>query len=61
MSGQLKHIGGSQGPVVVKTGSYRYTGDDGKVYQVDWKADEGGFQAFGDHLPTLPSSVQISF
>lgn len=49
VNGQLKQVNGNQ--VVVKSGSYSYNGDDGKVYRVDWKADEGGFQAFGDHLP----------
>ncbi|XP_075156511.1 cuticular protein 11B [Haematobia irritans] len=35
-------------------GSYSYTGDDGKVYSVSYKADSNGFQAVGDHLPTPP-------
>ncbi|XP_013101154.1 pupal cuticle protein 20 [Stomoxys calcitrans] len=35
-------------------GSYSYTGDDGKVYSISYKADSNGFQAVGDHLPTPP-------
>ena len=34
------------------SGSYSYPGPDGVVYSVDWVADENGFQATGDHLPT---------
>ncbi|EDW05996.1 endocuticle structural glycoprotein SgAbd-8 [Drosophila mojavensis] len=36
-------------------GSYSYTGDDGKQYTVNYKADKNGFQAEGAHLPTSPS------
>nr|XP_026493175.1 cuticle protein 2-like isoform X2 [Vanessa tameamea] len=35
-------------------GAYSYTGDDGHTYIVKYTADENGFQAFGDHLPTSP-------
>lgn len=35
-------------------GSYSYTGDDGKFYEVVYSADENGFQPRGDHLPTAP-------
>ncbi|KAM7348049.1 cuticular protein 11B [Cochliomyia hominivorax] len=35
-------------------GSYSYTGDDGKTYSVNYKADSQGFHAEGDHLPTPP-------
>lgn len=35
-------------------GSYSYTGDDGKLYSVNYKADSNGFHAEGDHLPTPP-------
>ncbi|CAG4980639.1 unnamed protein product [Colias eurytheme] len=42
-----------QGSLLV-TGSYSYIGDDGKTYTVTYVADENGFQATGDHLPTPP-------
>uniref|UniRef100_A0A034UYY4 Larval cuticle protein 1 n=1 Tax=Bactrocera dorsalis TaxID=27457 RepID=A0A034UYY4_BACDO len=35
-------------------GSYSYTGDDGRTYTVNYRADENGFHAEGDHLPTPP-------
>lgn len=55
-SGHLKDLGGKEGPVQVMSGSYSFTGDDGKVYRTDWTADELGFNAVGDHLPTTPAS-----
>jgi hypothetical protein len=38
----------------VSRGSYSYTAPDGTVLTVNWVADENGFQATGDHLPTPP-------
>ncbi|VVC96193.1 unnamed protein product [Leptidea sinapis] len=35
-------------------GSYSYIGDDGKIYKISYTADENGFLAHGDHLPTPP-------
>ncbi|KAG7301220.1 hypothetical protein JYU34_014108 [Plutella xylostella] len=35
-------------------GAYSYTGDDGQVYSVRYTADQNGFVATGDHLPTAP-------
>nr|XP_023018262.1 cuticle protein CP14.6-like [Leptinotarsa decemlineata] len=34
-------------------GFYSYKGDDGNSYQVTYRADDTGFTATGDHLPTL--------
>jgi hypothetical protein len=34
--------------------SYSFTTPDGVVLTVNWVADENGFQATGDHLPTPP-------
>lgn len=36
-------------------GSYSYTGPDGKVYTVNYIADENGYRAEGAHLPTPPA------
>lgn len=36
---------------VVQSGSYKYIGDDGLTYQVDWTADEKGFHPKAAHLP----------
>merc|ERR1712071_580574 len=38
----------------VSKGSYSFTAEDGVVLTVNWVADENGFQATGDHLPTPP-------
>lgn len=37
-------------------GSYSYKGDDGRTYTINYRADENGFHAEGDHLPTPPPS-----
>ncbi|EFX66318.1 hypothetical protein DAPPUDRAFT_219079 [Daphnia pulex] len=38
----------------ISSGSYSYTNPDGSVITVTWVADENGFKASGDHLPTPP-------
>ncbi|CAK1604630.1 unnamed protein product [Parnassius mnemosyne] len=38
--------------VVVVRGSYSYTDDDGKVETINYSADEKGFHADGDSIPT---------
>jgi hypothetical protein len=38
----------------VSRGSYSYTSPEGQLITVNWVADENGFQATGDHLPTPP-------
>ncbi|ALC41590.1 Cpr49Ab, partial [Drosophila busckii] len=38
-------------------GFYEYTGDDGKLYHVDYVADNGGFIPVGAHIPTVPPHV----
>jgi len=60
-SGRLKDLGDKEGPVSVKTGSYSYLGDDGHTYAVSWTADENGFRAVGDHLPTpVPQTAEYN-
>ena len=46
-----KFIGDSVGSV--SKGSYSFPAD-GTYFSVQWSADENGFQAQGDHLPTPP-------
>lgn len=38
----------------VQQGSYTYTAPDGQIITVTYTADESGFHATGDHLPTPP-------
>ncbi|XP_031640994.1 endocuticle structural glycoprotein SgAbd-2-like [Contarinia nasturtii] len=45
--------------IIVQTGSYSYLAPDGTLISVQFVADENGFQAFGGHLPTPPSAVQL--
>merc|ERR1712098_152645 len=42
---------GSEGQTNV-VGSYSFTAEDGTVYPVTFTADENGFRATGDHLPS---------
>lgn len=46
---------------IVKKGFYSFTAADGKVYSVTYWADDTGFHAIGDHLPTphpVPQAIQ---
>ncbi|XP_041984737.1 flexible cuticle protein 12-like isoform X2 [Aricia agestis] len=40
------------------TGSFSYVGDDGQTYSITYTADENGYQATGNHLPTPPPIPQ---
>ena len=54
-SGKQKKVGPKPEDIgTVSKGSYSYTAPDGTVLTVNWVADENGFQATGDHLPTPP-------
>ncbi|KAI9563143.1 hypothetical protein GHT06_010600 [Daphnia sinensis] len=54
-SGSQKQVGPKPEDIgTVSRGSYSYTSPDGVVITVNWVADEKGFQATGDHLPTPP-------
>lgn len=51
----LKQVGDQS--ILVVSGSYGYTGDDGKIYRVRYTSDENGFHASGDHLPDTGTDV----
>jgi hypothetical protein len=54
-SGSQKQVGPKPEDIgTVSKGSYSFTTSDGVVLTVNWVADENGFQATGDHLPTPP-------
>jgi hypothetical protein len=54
-SGNQKQVGAKPEDIgTVSKGSYSFTTPDGVVLTVNWVADENGFQATGDHLPTPP-------
>ena len=54
-SGSQKQVGPKPEDIgTVSKGSYSYTSPDGVIITVNWIADENGFQATGDHLPTPP-------
>lgn len=36
----------------MQNGGYQYTAPDGQVVSVQYTADENGFHAVGDHIPT---------
>ncbi|XP_050299475.1 cuticle protein 3-like [Anthonomus grandis grandis] len=58
--GYLKELGPDpqeEGAILnaqVQQGSYSYTAPDGQIITVNYVADEKGFHASGDHLPTPP-------
>ncbi|CAG5021339.1 unnamed protein product [Parnassius apollo] len=43
-------------PVIVVSGSYSYTDNDGKLETINYSADEKGFHAEGDSIPTIAPS-----
>ena len=54
-AGEQKQVGEKpEEKGTVSKGSYSYTSPEGTVITVNWVADENGFQATGDHLPTPP-------
>lgn len=47
--------------VLVQHGHYEYTAPDGQLVNVQYTADEHGFRATGDHIPTpppIPAEIQ---
>ncbi|CAK9801706.1 Endocuticle structural glycoprotein SgAbd-2 [Anthophora plagiata] len=55
-SGYIKKVGEGeeQGEALVQQGSYSYTSPEGKLISIHYTADETGFHATGDHIPTPP-------
>eukprot|EP00092_Neocalanus_flemingeri_P013496 GFUD01014555.1.p1 GENE.GFUD01014555.1~~GFUD01014555.1.p1 ORF type:complete len:248 (-),score=74.48 GFUD01014555.1:131-874(-) len=43
---------------IVQTGSWSYTGSDGKLYEVQFIADEFGFRPVGDHIHPAHQQAQ---
>lgn len=48
--GHLENAGTDDEAISVH-GSYKYTGEDGVTYEVNYVADKNGFQPQGSHLP----------
>lgn len=46
---KVHHTGGTHAK-----GVYEYTGDDGKLYRVNYHSNDGGFMPEGEHIPTPP-------
>ena len=62
-SGYLKNRGQPNSEAQVVQGSYSYTSPEGKPITVTYIADELGFRAEGNHLPTpppIPEAIQKS-
>lgn len=53
-TGFLKNVGESDREALVQHGSYTYTSPEGQLITVEYTADEFGFRATGDHIPTPP-------
>lgn len=49
----------NEGSALSIHGSYSYKENDGKVYSVDYIADENGFQHIGDHIPLDNSTAPL--
>ena len=52
--GRNKQIPNTEESGMSSSGSYSYVAPDGTFIKVTWTADENGFRAEGDHLPTPP-------
>lgn len=55
-SGYLKNRG-SQNQIQVAQGKYSYTAPNGQLIEVRYIADENGFRAEGNHIPTPPPVI----
>ncbi|XP_034250476.1 endocuticle structural glycoprotein ABD-4-like isoform X2 [Thrips palmi] len=52
--GAVKNLGNPEAEAMSAQGGFSYTADDGTPIQVQYIADENGFQPQGAHLPTPP-------
>ncbi|XP_058801432.1 larval cuticle protein 65Ag1-like [Phymastichus coffea] len=52
--GSLKAAQNEEGAAIAAQGQYTYTDDQGNKFQVQYVADENGFQPQGAHLPVAP-------
>ena len=52
--GYVKNAGVKDGEIQVQQGYFSYTSPEGHPISIQYVADENGFQAKGDHLPTPP-------
>ena len=58
-SGYIKNPGAPEDETIqVIQGYYQHYSPEGNAYTVSYVADENGFQATGDHLPTPPPSPE---
>lgn len=54
-TGYIKDISEEKpGGILVQSGEYSYEAPDGSIVNVQYTADETGFHATGDHIPTPP-------
>lgn len=58
-TGYLKNAG-PEGAVQVIEGSYAYVGDDGAPVEVKYYADDTGYHAVGNVVPTTPPEIARS-
>ncbi|CAH2237039.1 jg9531 [Pararge aegeria aegeria] len=60
-AGYVKNLGIPDQEAQTAQGQYKYTAPDGQIIQLQYIADENGFQPQGAHLPTpppIPADIQ---